>query len=348
MKARKKRKQLKVALMLTLMASVFVSCEDEIVATSILTTEVDPGQITGNTAVVAAEILRKSDNIHGEYGFCWNTTGNPTIYDDNFIIGEDPEVGEFSAELASLNPQTTYAVRAFVQVGETYAYAPMMIFQTREGYQNNYFLNEPFSSNGNGWIEVAEEYTTFEVTGGQYHMLYSEPGYFLRSWNTFSGFAQLISEDEVGIQFDLESSSTNSGSNTSEVGFIWNVTDVTFSFIIISVEPGDNSVVYIGNYDNGFNVTGSFQANSYLNVQNGYYSANIRLIVSQNQNFDLLINDSPAYSFSEAVNNDNIGFYISEADMYIDDLLIYSNTRKNLEVMERDSNIQPGIMKSKK
>ena len=331
-----------------MMAFIFTACEDEIVATSILTTEVDPQQITGNSAVVTAEILEKSGVTHGEYGFCWNTGGNPTIADAHSIIGTNPDIGEFSAEITPLNPQTNYAVSAFVRVGDTYAYAPMMIFQTSSGISSNFFLDERFSSNTNGWMETVDTYTTFEITGGQYHLLYNEPGFFTRSWNYLNGLAEVMNMDEIVIQFDLESENASQSGNTSDFGFIWNVTDMTFSFVLISIDDAGNSLVYTGNYDNGFDVTGSFSANSYLSVQSESYEANIQMVSYQNQSIDLLINGYQAYSFDEPFINDYIGFYVSESDNYVDNLQIFSNEKKNVEPFQPDGKAKAGLQRSEK
>lgn len=334
--------------LILMMAFIFTACEDEIVATSILTTEVDPAKITGNSAIVTAEILEKSDIIHGEYGFCWNTSGNPTIADAHSVIGTDPDIGEFSAEITPLNPQTDYAVSAYVRVGDTYAYAPMMIFQTSSGTSGSHFLDETFSSNTNGWLETVDTYTTFEVSGGKYHMLYNEPGFFTRSWNYFNGLAELMYTNETVIQFDLESENASQSGNTSEFGFIWNVTDLTFSFLLISVDDAGNSIVYTGNYDNGFDVTGSFSANSYLSVESGSYEANIQMVSYQNQSVDLLINGYQAYSFDEPFINDYIGFYVAESDNYVDNLQIFSNEKKNVEPFQPDGNAKASIKRGEK
>ncbi len=348
MKKQNKLIRINGTVLVLMMAFIFTACEDEIVATSILTSEVDPVQITGNSALVTAEILEKSDVTHGEYGFCWNTGGNPTIADAHSIIGTNPDIGEFSAEIAPLNPQTNYAVSAFVRVGDTYAYAPMMVFQTPSGVSSSIFLDERFSSNTNSWMETVDTYTTFEVTGGSYHLLYDEPGFFTRSWNNFNGLAELMYSNEIIIQFDLESENASQSGNTSDFGFIWNVTDVTFSFVLISVDDAGNSIVYIGNYDNGFNDTDSFSADSYLTVQNGSYEANFQMISYQNQSFDLLINGYQAYSFNEPIINDNIGFYVAESDNYVDNLQIFSNEKKNVEPFQPDGKAKAGLQRSEK
>ncbi|MBP7933761.1 MAG: DUF11 domain-containing protein [Phycisphaerae bacterium] len=46
-----------------------------------------------------------------ERGVCWNTTGNPTTADSNTVNGTG--AGTFSVSIASLNPNTTYHVRAY-------------------------------------------------------------------------------------------------------------------------------------------------------------------------------------------------------------------------------------------
>ncbi len=55
-----------------------------------------------------------------EYGICWNTTGNPTIYDNKTIDGSG--IGAFISAMNGLSSSTTYYVRAYAtsEVGTAY------------------------------------------------------------------------------------------------------------------------------------------------------------------------------------------------------------------------------------
>ena len=116
----------------------FIQCEkDEIKATKLITHAVDMSKVTPTTALITAEVIEKSDEAHGEYGFCWNTAQeSPTVNDELKILGTNPALGNFEGEIGPLTPNTTYGVRAFVKVGPRYAYGPEVIFTTPEQAEN--------------------------------------------------------------------------------------------------------------------------------------------------------------------------------------------------------------------
>ncbi|HSQ41727.1 MAG TPA: hypothetical protein VLM37_05555, partial [Fibrobacteraceae bacterium] len=47
------------------------------------------------------------------HGFCWNTTGSPTLADSVVDLGTTTDTGAISTVLSSLSPATTYYVRAY-------------------------------------------------------------------------------------------------------------------------------------------------------------------------------------------------------------------------------------------
>ncbi|UCH14355.1 MAG: hypothetical protein JSV22_14805 [Bacteroidales bacterium] len=62
-------------------------------------------------------------------GVCWNTSGNPTISDDNTSDGSG--TGTFTGSLAGLTPNTTYYIRAYATNSSGTAYGNELDFTTK-------------------------------------------------------------------------------------------------------------------------------------------------------------------------------------------------------------------------
>jgi len=71
-------------------------------------TDITTDSATGNGTITDLG----SPNPH-HHGFCWNTSGTPTIADDTVILGQVSATGVFSAAINNLFSNTTYYVRAF-------------------------------------------------------------------------------------------------------------------------------------------------------------------------------------------------------------------------------------------
>lgn len=63
-----------------------------------------------------------------ERGFCWNTTGGPTVSDSKISMGTG--AGAFSGQLTGLTPGTTYHVKAYAKIGSDYRYGNELCFTT--------------------------------------------------------------------------------------------------------------------------------------------------------------------------------------------------------------------------
>ena len=62
------------------------------------------------------------------HGFCWNTTGSPTIADNKVDNGVATVTGSFTDSITGLIPKTTYYVKAFASNGERTVYGNEMQF----------------------------------------------------------------------------------------------------------------------------------------------------------------------------------------------------------------------------
>jgi uncharacterized protein (TIGR02145 family) len=67
--------------------------------------------ITSNSAVVSAEVLREYNSSIVDRGICWSNKSAPSVNDNKISAGSG--IGAFSVELTDLNNLTTYYVKAY-------------------------------------------------------------------------------------------------------------------------------------------------------------------------------------------------------------------------------------------
>jgi hypothetical protein len=80
---------------------------------------------TGNGRVVS---LGASDIT--SHGFCWSTTGTPTIGDSKLDLGAMSAIGTFTGSLTGLSASTAYSVRAYATTGAGTTYGSAVNFTT--------------------------------------------------------------------------------------------------------------------------------------------------------------------------------------------------------------------------
>jgi len=90
---------------------------------------------TGNGSITS---LGNSNPI--QHGFCWNTTGNPTIANSRTLQGSVSTTGTFSSSLTNLSAATTYYVRAYVTNDVGTAYGGQVSFTTKPSIAPVYLL----------------------------------------------------------------------------------------------------------------------------------------------------------------------------------------------------------------
>jgi hypothetical protein len=64
------------------------------------------------------------------YGFCWNTTGTPTIADTKTDLGSASATGTFTSSMTNLTRNTTYYVRTYATNANGTGYGPVVSFCT--------------------------------------------------------------------------------------------------------------------------------------------------------------------------------------------------------------------------
>ncbi|MBZ0244190.1 MAG: DUF285 domain-containing protein, partial [Bacteroidales bacterium] len=117
--------------------SSFYSCAAAAARTSLITTFNwiihDYGGLPGVITLAVTNIGSSTATANGDlsclgsvnptaHGFCWNTTGTPTLGDNSVNNGAAATTGTFTSNLTALSPETTYFVRAYVTnaIGTTY------------------------------------------------------------------------------------------------------------------------------------------------------------------------------------------------------------------------------------
>jgi len=86
--------------------------------------------ITSFTAVLNGNIINEKNIDIIEKGFCFNTTGNPTIK-DNYVVAAN-DTGSFSVTLDNLLPNTHYYYRAYAKTSDTIYYGAEVGFDTKD------------------------------------------------------------------------------------------------------------------------------------------------------------------------------------------------------------------------
>ncbi len=86
--------------------------------------------IAENTAICGGSVTDDGSADVTAYGVCWNTTGNPTIYDSHTIDGNG--TGEFTSSITGLIEGIPYFVRAYATNGTGTAYGDVKMFVVTE------------------------------------------------------------------------------------------------------------------------------------------------------------------------------------------------------------------------
>ena len=97
------------------------------ISASIKTIEVH--DVTSNSAMVRSEILNDGGTDIIERGIVWNEEENPTL-EDNKIIDQDNGEGEYTINMAGLNINTTYYVKAYAVNEVDTVYGSQLDFTT--------------------------------------------------------------------------------------------------------------------------------------------------------------------------------------------------------------------------
>jgi uncharacterized protein (TIGR02145 family) len=140
-------------LLLVLSVSLFSTCEKFEVnpATKVETSEVSPSAIS---VLVTGNIIELSGEQNDDYGFCYSTTNNPTINDSYVSVGS-PKLGNFSATIESLDPNTQLFIRAYCKDKGGYTYGNVISISTKNGDAS--FSVPAITGRGASWAVSASQ-----------------------------------------------------------------------------------------------------------------------------------------------------------------------------------------------
>lgn len=125
---------------------VFQGCFKE--KTQVIT--LGKSEVNGNSVRISGAALYLNTNKPYKKGFCYNTSGNPTI-DDNSVIDSNPG-NTISIVLSELNDIQKYYFKAFVEQNGELFYGECQTFTTGKSWLNNTLSYESVSDiDGNSY-----------------------------------------------------------------------------------------------------------------------------------------------------------------------------------------------------
>lgn len=148
-----------------------------------------------STTTLFASIVFTGQSGITAHGFCWNTSGNPTISDNHSNEGAAVSAGIFSSGLSGLQHETTYYARAYAINDNGVTYGNEVTFQTQtQGVEQFSFI---INTSGNGLVNVnGNEYTgeLFFEQGATLHLeAIAAEGWAFNHW---SGHTEYIDDPE--------------------------------------------------------------------------------------------------------------------------------------------------------
>ena len=147
----------RIYLALILLSTLLVGCKPDPEAPTVVTREVL--EITADSAKVVCEVVNDGRAEVTVRGVCWSTSQNPTIDDDKTEDGTG--IGVFTSQLHSLNPNTTYYVRAYAVNNVGVSYGDVKNFTTEESAP--VMSNQVITVNGVSFTMIAVEGGTFNM-----------------------------------------------------------------------------------------------------------------------------------------------------------------------------------------
>ena len=86
--------------------------------------------ITAISATAPGTITDLGGSTITQHGHCWSTSASPTISDSKTTLGSITNTVNFNSNLTSLEPNTTYYIRAFATNGSATSYSNQISFTT--------------------------------------------------------------------------------------------------------------------------------------------------------------------------------------------------------------------------
>lgn len=121
-----------------------ISCEKLEVKRVIKIKTVEAYNVTATDADVSGNFIDLGSSGIYEWGFCYDTAGNPDISSDKVSPTGAPKKGDFNAHLGDLQPNTTYFVKAFAKGETEVKYGGVISFTTPD--QGVITISSPLST----------------------------------------------------------------------------------------------------------------------------------------------------------------------------------------------------------
>ncbi len=113
---------------MTMLCALLFACKPETEKPTVVTVSVE--DVTETTAKVVGQVTADGGAEVTERGVCWNTESNPEVTHQRTVEGTG--LGTFTSEVADLQPNTTYYVRAYATNEKGTSYGEEKSFKTQE------------------------------------------------------------------------------------------------------------------------------------------------------------------------------------------------------------------------
>ncbi len=263
---------------------------------------IDSDEISNSSAIINYYI----DGAVDLYGVCWNTTGSPTIDDNNIQEGSSDSEGTYFSEFSGLSENTVYYIRAYISYQSGTIYSNELIIRTTnfpgKGTTENpyeisnleqleWISNNPQSwishfiqmddinasgtenfDDGAGWRPIGNTEVRFSGSyNGQHHII--DNLYIDRAADNYIGLFGLTDQAEIS---NLGLTNTNISGHQfvgSLAGYIDNYSYIDQCFSTGSVTGVSNCVGGIMGYsDKNSYVSQSFSS---VNVSGSYFTGGL-------------------------------------------------------------------------
>lgn len=126
-----------------------------------IVTILNPQNISDHSVTLSANLLTNGLSVL-EYGFCLSISQYPTV-NNSIIVSEPYENDNYSISISSLTPNTTYYVRAFLQIANATSYSDQISFTTHPipPFIGTGTVNDPYIINSYENLEYLTQHSQF-------------------------------------------------------------------------------------------------------------------------------------------------------------------------------------------
>lgn len=194
-------------------------------------TTATPSSITYTTAISGGDISDQGLSEVIERGVCWNTTGSPTTDDTKTSDGSG--TGTFVSEITSLDPATTYYIRAYATNSEGTGYGDELTFMTTspDAWSQLTYLNTGYSAGSVGFTIGDKLYVLAKSDANDYYKFLWEYDPAYDSWTRKADFVENIMAGGIGFSVN----------GKGYVGLGWNSTNFLDKNEFYEYDPGSNT-----------------------------------------------------------------------------------------------------------